>query len=161
MHKIEISTYVPRSLIAAQSVPPVATKSSMISTRSPGRSIAPTCISKQSVPYSRTYFSEITSPSMFSRADVSTCMLFTVEQTKIICLTTTLWVSGTAHSSISWGNRTCGQKCRMILYCIKSLMHFLISHHGLQLHAQKCPEQARETTLVSEIMGKARTFTAC
>jgi len=51
----------PRSLIAADRVPPVATKSSIIITRSLD-STAPTCNSKQSVPYSRTYFSEITSP---------------------------------------------------------------------------------------------------
>lgn len=51
----------PRSLIAADRVPPVATKSSITMARSPGWT-APTCSSKQSVPYSRTYFSEITSP---------------------------------------------------------------------------------------------------
>lgn len=51
----------PRSIIAADRVPPVATKSSIIMTRSFCWT-APTCISKQSVPYSRTYFSEITSP---------------------------------------------------------------------------------------------------
>ena len=47
--------------MAAESVPPVATKSSMTIARSPCL-IAPTWISRQSVPYSSTYASEITSP---------------------------------------------------------------------------------------------------
>ena len=51
----------PRSLIAAERIPPVATKSPITMARSPGWT-APTCSSKQLVPYSRAYFSEITSP---------------------------------------------------------------------------------------------------
>jgi hypothetical protein len=53
---------VPKSLIAADKVPPVATRSSITIARSPG-STAPTCISRQSVPYSSSYASAITSPA--------------------------------------------------------------------------------------------------
>lgn len=52
---------LPRSLIAADKVPPVAIKSSIIKARSPAWT-APTCISIMSVPYSKEYSSEITSP---------------------------------------------------------------------------------------------------
>lgn len=48
-------------LIAAESVPPVAARSSMIMTRSRG-STASTCISKQSCPYSSSYDSDMTFP---------------------------------------------------------------------------------------------------
>ncbi|KAJ0890685.1 hypothetical protein HanRHA438_Chr09g0426591 [Helianthus annuus] len=48
--------------MAAERVPPVATRSSTIKTLSPGCT-APTCISRQSVPYSSTYASDITSPA--------------------------------------------------------------------------------------------------
>jgi len=47
--------------MAAHRVPPVAIKSSTTKARSPDLT-APTCISRQSLPYSRIYFSEITSP---------------------------------------------------------------------------------------------------
>lgn len=52
---------LPRSLIAAHKVPPVAMRSSITRARSPG-STAPTCISILSVPYSKEYSSEITFP---------------------------------------------------------------------------------------------------
>lgn len=52
----------PKRFIAAVRVPPVATKSSITTVRSPG-STAPTCISKQSVPYSSSYACDITSPA--------------------------------------------------------------------------------------------------
>lgn len=52
---------LPSSLIAAHKVPPVAIRSSMTRIFSPGCT-APTCISILSVPYSREYSSEMTSP---------------------------------------------------------------------------------------------------
>jgi len=56
----------PSKFIAAQSVPPVAIRSSTTKARSPG-STAPTCISRQSLPYSKMYSSEITSPAIKAR----------------------------------------------------------------------------------------------
>lgn len=53
---------LPSSLIAAHKVPPVAMRSSITSARSPACT-APTCISIMSVPYSKEYSSEITSPA--------------------------------------------------------------------------------------------------
>lgn len=49
--------------MAAPRVPPVAIRSSTTKARSPG-STAPVCIWRQSLPYSKTYSSEITSPAV-------------------------------------------------------------------------------------------------
>lgn len=49
-----IKIAVPNKFMAAQSVPPVAIRSSTTMASSPG-STAPTCISRQSLPYSKSY----------------------------------------------------------------------------------------------------------
>lgn len=51
--------------MAAQRVPPVAIRSSTTKARS-ADSTAPTCISRQSLPYSKMYSSEITLPEQSS-----------------------------------------------------------------------------------------------
>jgi hypothetical protein len=56
-------------------VPPVAIRSSTTRARSSGPT-APTCISMQSVPYSRAYFSDITSPAQKEPLWMSGQMLY-------------------------------------------------------------------------------------